>query len=257
MTEQPTAGADLARQALLEYKATSKNTPSTRPTKLRTRRPIRGERRDPTGLGNILATVSGELGWQEGMRGGDLLERWADLCPQYVDRVQPVTFDATRGCLELRPVSPAYATQLRLLGGQLCKQINVKMGRDMVRSIRVLQVGALATVESLSRPDPVAPAATGKPGPVKTRDTASHGYREALAAIQHAAPRTVDPAVLKAIQQQARNAAREPAAAFADTVTAMQDLAPTTATPGEAIRQAAIRHKYDRGQVVRTAFDVA
>lgn len=259
MTEQPApAGVDLARQALASYKATAKTAPSTRPPKARSRRPIRGERRDPAGLGSVLATVSGELGWQESMRGGDLLEQWPALCPQYVGRVQAVTFDATRGCLELRPSSPAYATQLRLLGGQLCRQINDKLGQDVVRSVRVLQVGALTTVESSSRPAAVTTAAAAEPGPVKTRDTASTGYQEALAAIQCAATQPVDPAVLSAIQQQARNAAREPETAFAVAVAAMQDLAPASAYQGEEIRQAAIARKYGAARrPVRTLFGAA
>ncbi|MGW9238106.1 DciA family protein [[Kitasatospora] papulosa] len=254
------SGADLARQALAAYKATSKTAPSTAP-KPRTRRPVRGERRDPAGLGSVLAAVSGELGWQAGVQGGDLLERWPDLCPQYVGRVEPAHYDPQAGRLDLRPSSPAYATQLRLLGGQLCKQINDKMGRDVVRSIRVLPVGALPGEESSSRPGPATPAAAVDPKPVKTRDTASEGYKATLAAVRRATPRTVDPRVLEAMRSQQRDAAREPETAFAATVAAMQDLAPTgTGTDeAEAIRKAAIQRKYRAAdnRLPRTAFGAA
>ncbi|WP_329047010.1 DUF721 domain-containing protein [Streptomyces sp. NBC_01422] len=255
---QPAAsGADLARLAFQAARAAAKTKPTSMP-KTRTRRPIRGERREPAGLGNVLAAVSGELGWQAGVQGGDLLERWPDLCPQYAGRVEPAHYDPRAGRLDLRPSSPAYATQLRLLGGQLCKQINDKMGQDVVRSIRVLPVGALVNEESSNRPGVATPAAAVDPGPVKTRDTASDGYKATLAAVRRAAPRTVDPRVLEAMHAQEQTAAREPETAFAATVSAMQDLAPAAVDTAEQIRQAAIARKYGAGDsTVRTAFGVA
>jgi hypothetical protein len=258
MTDLPaTSGADLARQALAAYKATSKTKPSTAP-KPRTRRPIRGERRDPAGLGNVLGAISAELGWQQGVRGGDLLERWPDLCPQYVGRVEPAHFDPQAGRLDLRPSSPAYATQLRLLGGQLCKQINDKMGQAVVRSIRVLPVGALSSEESSRRPTPATPTATVDAGPVKTRETASDGYRATLAAVRRAAPRTVDPHVLEAIARQNQAATREPETAFAATVAAMEAIAPTAVRDSERARLNAVERKYRAGDnTVRTAFGAA
>ena len=256
MTEQPASGADLARQALAAYKATSKTAPSTTP-KPRTRRPVRGERRDPAGLGSVLAAVSGELGWQAGVQGGDLLERWPDLCPQYVGRVEPAHYDPQARRLDLRPSSPAYATQLRLLGGQLCKQINDKMGRDVVRSIRVLPVGALSGDESSSRPAATTSSAAG-PGPVKTRETASAGYRATLAAVCRSEPRTVDPRVLEAIARQNQDAAREPETAFAATVAAMEETVPAAIRDSERARLAAVERKYGAGdQTVRTVFGAA
>lgn len=251
------SGADLARLAFQAARAAAKTKPTTMP-KARTRRPIRGERREPAGLGSVLAAVSGELGWQAGVQGGDLLERWPDLCPQYVGRVEPAHFDPRAGRLDLRPASPAYATQLRLLGGQLCKQINDKLGRDLVRSIRVLPVGALANEESSSRPKAASPVTAVDPGPVKTRETASAGYQATLAAVRRPEPRTVDPRVLEAIARQDQDAAREPETAFAATVAAMEDLAPVAVRPSERARLAAVARKYKAGdQTVRTVFGAA
>ncbi|MEU5490280.1 DUF721 domain-containing protein [Streptomyces sp. NPDC020196] len=236
------SGADLARLAFQAARGAAKTRPTTQP-KLRTARPVRGERRDPAGLGNILGNLTAELGWQTGVQGGDLITQWPDLCPQYVGRVEPAHYDPRAGRLDLRPSSPAYATQLRLLGGQLCKQINDKMGQDLVRSIRVLPVGALASEESSSRPAATTSSAAG-PGPVKTRETASPGYRATLAAVRRPDARTVDPRVLEAIARQNQDAAREPETAFAATVAAMQDLAPADTDEAEAIRKAAIQRKY-------------
>lgn len=252
MTEPTTSGPDLARQALTAYRATSKTKPSSVP-KPRTRRSVRGERREPAGLGNVLGNLTTELGWQTGVQGGGLLDRWPELCPQYVGRVEPAHFDPRAGRLDLRPASPAYATQLRLLGGQLCKQINDKLGESIVRSIRVLPVGAVATVPP-SAPTPAAPAVVAASGPAKTRETASAGYRATLAAIRRPEPRTPSAAVLKAQQAQARDAAREPETAFAQTVAAMEDLAPAAIDSAETIRKAAIARKYNGGRDLKTVF---
>jgi len=257
MTQQPASGADLARLAFQAARAAAKTRPTTQP-KLRTARPIRGERREPAGLGNVLGNLTAELGWQTGVQGGDLLTQWPDLCPQYVGRVEPAHYDPRAGRLDLRPSSPAYATQLRLLGGQLCKQINDKMGQDLVRSIRVLPVGALSNEESSSRPTPTTSAAAVDPVPVKTRETACAGFQAARAAIRKAEPRTVDPKVLEAIARQDQDAAREPETAFAATVAAMADDTPTPVRDSERARLAAVERKYGADdQTVRPLFGAA
>jgi hypothetical protein len=180
MPDHPTpSGADLARQALAAYKAGRRpgsGPTSPKPTR-RTRRS--GDGRDPQAFAAVLERLGAEQGWTGGVRGGNILDRFAELCPQYDGRVQAVAYDADRGRLDLRPGSDAYAAQLRLLGGQLCRQINDKLGTDAVRSIRVLPVASLDT----RRTPPSATAATEAPaaGRPRTRETASAGYHQALA----------------------------------------------------------------------------
>jgi predicted nucleic acid-binding Zn ribbon protein len=257
MTDKTASGKDLARQALAAYKATAKTSPATKPKPRRIKRD-RGPGRDPVGLGGILGNISTEQGWELSLEGGSILDQWATLCPDLVGRAEPAAYDAELGRLDLRPASPAYATQLRLFGGQLCKRVNDKAGRDVLRSIRVLPVGALSSEESSRRPAPATPAAVVDPGPVKTRETASDGYRATLAAVRRAAPRTVDPRVLEAIARQDHDAPREPETAFAATVAAMQDLAPAAVDTAEQTRQAAIARKYGAAdKTVRTAFGAA
>lgn len=253
MTDKTASGKDLARQALAAYKATAKTAPVGKPKPRRTKRD-RGPGRDPVGLGGVLGTISTEQGWELSLEGGSILDQWATLCPDLVGRAEPVAYDAEHGRLDLRPASPAYATQLRLFGGQLCKRVNDKMGQGLVRSIRVLPVGALSSEESSSRPAAAAPAAAVDPGPVKTRDTASDGYKATLAAVRRASPRTVDPRVLEAMHAQEQTAAREPETAFAQTVAAMEDLTPVALDDAEQIRKAAIARKYSGGQGLKTAF---
>ncbi|MFE4415121.1 DciA family protein [Streptomyces sp. NPDC056821] len=49
---------------------------------------------------------------------------------------------AESGQLDLRPDSPAYATQLRLLSAQVITAANDAVGTQAVRAVRVLAVGA-------------------------------------------------------------------------------------------------------------------
>jgi hypothetical protein len=127
-----------------------------------------GDGRDPVGLAAVIANLSVDEAWNTALDGGGVIDQWSTLCPQYAEAVQPVAYDTDRGRLDLRPATQAYAAQLRLLGSQLAKQINDKMGRDVVRSIRVLPVGAITPARppaSTPAADTPAPAENPEPSP--------------------------------------------------------------------------------------------
>lgn len=223
--EQPASGRDLARQALAQYKATAKQNPGPARKKPRRTRTDRTGGRDPVGFGAVLAGLNIDYEWGVALDGGSILDQWATLCPQFVDTVQPIAYDPQSGRLDLRPASHAYAANLRLLGGQLCKQINDKVGKMVVRSIRVLPVGAITP--------PNAPQGPAEPsqdtGPVITRDTASPGYQRTLEAHrEHRGDpdRPANPYVAAALerQNQALRDRREPETAFTDAVAAHDNL---------------------------------
>jgi hypothetical protein len=263
VTETPQAsGADLARQALAAARANAKNTPAPAAKKPRpTIRPHRGEHGDPQGFARILEKLTAEQGWDANISGGSIIDQWPTLCPQYAGLVQAVAYDDTRGRLDLRPGSHAYAAQLRLLGGQLARQINDKMGRPVVRTIRVLPVGNVDTTQAapagVDRPEPEAP--------VRTRETASPGYRETLdAALAHRPDRQpTDPYVIEALERQAAalRANRQPESEHRDAEWEMERLKSVEVDRSEAVRRAALARKRleqaGGGQVPRRAFDVA
>jgi hypothetical protein len=232
------SGKDLARQALAAYKATARTAPANTPAKPRRKRVARrGDGRDPVSLASALEALGADLPLEAGLAGGNLLDQWPTLCPQYVGRVQAAGYDEHTGRLDLRPTSHAYAAQLRLLGGQLAKQINDKLGRPTVRSIRVLPVGAVSA-------EPVgiqAVASVEAPAPVKTRETASAGYRQTLAAaLEHRPePRHTDPYVAAALERQeaALRANRAPEAVEPEP------LAERRVDRSEAVRRAALARK--------------
>jgi hypothetical protein len=257
----PGSGADLARQALAAARAAAKGTPTqpARKTRTRSRRAERGSGRDPIAFGNLVGKVSAEQGWPAALEGGNVLARWPELCPQFATTVQPVRYDAERGVLEVRPTSHTIASGLRLLGGQLAKQINDKLGSTVVSAIRVLSVGATAAPE----PHDVPPA-TASEAPIRTRETASPGYRATLeAALAHRPERQpTNPYVAEALQRQeaALRANRQHEDEHRDGVWELDRLTAGQVDRSEAVRLAAIaRARQERagGDVPRRLFGAA
>jgi predicted nucleic acid-binding Zn ribbon protein len=262
MTEQqPTSGRDLARLALANYKATAAKNPGPARKKPTRRRAMQhGGGRDPIGLGTVLERINVDQEWNVALAGGNIVDQWPTICPMPTGTVDAVAFDAERGRLDLRPASHAYAAQLRLLGGQLAKQVNDKLGRDIVRSIRVLPVGNVASApqQHIEAPRSAEPTA-----PVRTRETASAGYRQALEAFRANKPAepAVNPYVAAARARQeaalANPSRREPETEFTDGVAALERITPPDDDRSEAVRQAAIARKHRGDAPVRRAFDVA
>lgn len=248
MTDTPQlSGKDLARQALAAYKATSRTQPSTpaKPTRKRTIR--RGDGRDPITLAAAITALGADIPLDTGVAGGNIIDQWPTLCPQYAGSVQPVHYDEQRGRLDLRPGSHAYAAQLQLFGGQLAKQINDKLGRPVVRSIRVLPVGTVPQHDAYTAVY-ASPAETAQPEtPVKTRETASAGYRAALeAALTHRFERQpTNPYLAEAIARQdaALRAKRLPETEHRDAQWELDRLTSQQPDLDEETRRAAIARK--------------
>ncbi|MFE7547015.1 DUF721 domain-containing protein [Streptomyces gardneri] len=185
----PTAhsGKDLARQALAAYKVGRRPGASpVKPTRQPQRR--RSDGRDPQAFGAVLARLGTEQGWTAGVHGGDILSRFTELCPQFDGRVIAVAWHAEIGRLDLRPGSHVYATNLRLLGRQLCQQINTKLGHKTVLEIGILPVASLGPAPSTSGPDLPEPATE----PDRPPAPPSAGYLRALAAHQEHRGEPVD-----------------------------------------------------------------
>ncbi|MFE3875456.1 DciA family protein [Kitasatospora sp. NPDC059146] len=261
MTETSTSGVDIARVALKAAREAARNrgadapggrSSTTRPTR---RTMVRTGGRDPIGLGAALAGLVADRAWDAPTAGGGVLDQWAEIAPELVGKVVPVRFDARTGRLDLQPASPAYATQLRLLGRQLVARINGKMGRTVVRDLRVLAPRAIAAGpgqrtehhQAVEQPE----------APVRTRDDASAGYHRALAEIRRTTI-VVDPAIAAAIARQeqailkrrepedqfaqglAEKASQEEAAARTAAATSSQALAERRARQDKALRAGAV-----------------
>jgi len=158
--------------------------------------------------------------------------------------VKAVGFDAERGRLDLLPDSPAYATQLRMSTARLVALANQAVGREAVRSIRVLPPG-MQTSGTAAPSEAWQDVAPEPARPVRTREEASGGYRQALAAHQASKQGQGDrlaPAVRAAVerQDQVLRARREPEDRFGDGQTALEELR------AKAARQASPDHSRAR-----------
>lgn len=182
------SGVDLARIALRAAREAARKTGSrTAKSRLRAGATVRRDEREPMGLGTALGALITERAWELSAAGASLCERWAAIAPDLAGHVAAVAFDPDSGRLTVCPESSAWATKTRLEQTRVIEAANKAAGRTVVRALRILQPGA---VPAPARVDiaPVVPAAAAT-DPVKTRETASAGYRRALAAHQEVARR--------------------------------------------------------------------
>ncbi|WP_435609679.1 DciA family protein [Streptomyces sp. C10-9-1] len=246
-SEQPApelSGVDLARVALHQAReaAKARGEGGTRKAKRRTGTTARRDGREPTGFAAVLQGLMADRAWDIPAAGGSILNQWPDiaaaLSPKLAVHVQAVAFHPETGQLDLRPDSPAYATQLRLISARIVTAANESAGTGAVRSIRVLAVGAAPTPRAAP---PMPTSLAGPETPVKTRDMASPGFRRALAAHQAVTPaQRRDPGITEAVERQTRAMRELSRRAFPETETAVDDApAPINAAHLQRRREAA------------------
>jgi hypothetical protein len=147
--------------------------------------------------------------WDLPTAGGSILDQWpaiaAAILPQLPEHVQAVAFHADTGQLDLRPDSPAYAFQLRLITSRIIRAANDTAGSEAVRTVGVLPVRATAAPTPQAAGTAPAADRTVPKAPVKTRDMASQGFHLALEAHQAVTPaQRVDPGITRAVERQTR-----------------------------------------------------
>ncbi|MBB1242721.1 DUF721 domain-containing protein [Streptomyces durbertensis] len=201
------SGVDLARVALYQAREAAKARGEA--SHHRAKRPLRGkvgrDGREPTGFASVLQNLMADRAWDVPAAGGSVLNQWSDiaaaLSPKLAAHVEAVAFHAETGQLDLRPDSAAYATQLRLISSRIVAAANDAVGTQVVRTVRVLAVGSAAPTP---RQVVTAPTAAAPPEAlVKTRDMASPGFHQALAAHQAVVPPSrVDPSIAEAVERQ-------------------------------------------------------
>jgi predicted nucleic acid-binding Zn ribbon protein len=95
--------------------------------------------RDPTTVADALVALVADRGWQAATSIGRIWGEWAALVgPTLAAHVRPEAFDRTTGRLTLRADSTAWATQVRMLSGQLRKRLQGEIPTDVLQEITVL-----------------------------------------------------------------------------------------------------------------------
>ncbi|MEU6621896.1 DUF721 domain-containing protein [Streptomyces litmocidini] len=229
------SGADLARLMLQRARQDAKQRGNDRPGA--PRRPkktsnIQFHGRAPVGLAGAFQSLLADRGWDVPAAGGSILDRWPDIAdavaPKLAAHSVAVAFDPETGQLDLLPDSPAYATQLRLMTPRIITAANQRAGAAAVRTIRVRRPGTVPSTPARV-PVPAGRTACEPAGPVKTRETASEGYRHALAA-HHAAytPFQQDPALAAAVGRQEQVRRNLATTVFPQPEDDQEDEAPTS-----------------------------
>jgi predicted nucleic acid-binding Zn ribbon protein len=97
----------------------------------------RRERRDdPQRLTSAIDGLISEQGWEQAAATGALFGHWAQIVgPELAGHTRPETL--ADGELIVTADSTAWATQLRLLAGQLVHRLNVELGDGAVRRVKV------------------------------------------------------------------------------------------------------------------------
>jgi predicted nucleic acid-binding Zn ribbon protein len=138
------AGVELAREALAQAKADARKRgvePSARKSS-RTggpRRPRDGGSRggDPRAFGAAIKDLLASRGWEERAAVSGLFSRWPQIVgPELAEHTTPQTFED--GQLTVMADSPAWATQLRLLAGDLVRRLNLDLGHGTVQRVKVV-----------------------------------------------------------------------------------------------------------------------
>ncbi|MFC1428587.1 DciA family protein [Streptacidiphilus sp. N1-12] len=210
-----TSGADLAKMALQAAKASARQrgdrVAKQRKPGIRAR--AHSGDREPVGFAAVLQGLVDQGAWAAPVAGGGVLDRWAAIAPpELAGHVQAVAFDAESGRLQLRPDSASYAAALRLQTPALLRRIAEHAGPGVVRQIRVLAPGRIAAARPVPAQEAGATAAVQVP---RSRQDASPGYHQALAACRENRPNTGPaPAIRAAIERQNRAMAREPEEQF-------------------------------------------
>lgn len=133
MAEDDDAAAAAAAEAL------QRATRSTAPAKGSRRRPASGAgaSRDPEPIGAVVDRLIVDQGWQDRSAVAVLMSDWAQIVGgDIAAHVAPASFDD--GELVLQAESTAWATQMRLLLPQVQRAVDDRVGRGVVRRIRVL-----------------------------------------------------------------------------------------------------------------------
>ena len=135
------AVSDLANRVLARARQAARSMPtvSTVTRREATYSSALPDERDPSRVADAISSLVTDRGWQAATAIGKIWGEWASLVgPTLAEHVKPEAFDRTTGLLTLRADSTAWATQVRMLSGQLRKRLQGEIPGSLVSDISVL-----------------------------------------------------------------------------------------------------------------------
>lgn len=135
-----TGGVDLARAALAEARVAARargQVPKESSSRARASRPFRpGGSRDPALFGAAIEGLVTDRGWEVPKAVNGVLDRWAEIVGDDIAaHAEPLSY--ADGVLVVQAASTAWATQLRLLAGEIVRRLNTELGHNSVLRIDV------------------------------------------------------------------------------------------------------------------------
>jgi predicted nucleic acid-binding Zn ribbon protein len=113
----------------------------------------------PSRLRDLLDPAGRKLGLEGAVDAGRLFARWSGIVgPDIAAHVEPTSL--RQGVLRVRTDSPAWATEMAYLSGDIASRVNSAMGREVVLEIKVSTGPRTAGPTRPSRPE-----ANQAPGP--------------------------------------------------------------------------------------------
>ncbi|MDQ4144524.1 MAG: DUF721 domain-containing protein [Actinomycetota bacterium] len=129
-------------------------------------------REDPERLQNLLGEVGARLGLGSPADVGKVWARWREIVgPGIADHADPTSL--REGVLRVRADSPAWATEIGYLGGEIRSRINEAVGSALVAEVRVW-IGARKEAR------PTLESSRGTPSPKPLRPAGSDDPEQAL-----------------------------------------------------------------------------
>lgn len=96
-----------------------------------------GAGRDPRGLGDVMDSLTSQLGWTSTLAQSDIISAWASIVGQETaEHAEPVGIEDKT--LTVRCDSTAWATQLRLMRPQILGKIATEFAEANIESVRFL-----------------------------------------------------------------------------------------------------------------------
>ena len=143
---QPKEPAAMAKDAMDRARASARQRGASRTSAGRARKARTDARkasqpfaagRDPLVMSDAVDTLLRRMGWTEQVEVAGVTARWREVVGDHIaDHSEPIGFED--GKLTVRATSTAWATQLKLMSGQIRHRINEEFGREIVGELTVL-----------------------------------------------------------------------------------------------------------------------
>ncbi|MGW2393951.1 DUF721 domain-containing protein [Streptomyces lydicamycinicus] len=151
----------------------------------------RAGRSEAVSLGTVISELLAKSDWLAAVD-DNLVGQWPSIVGELANGLTAIAFDPATGALALRPVSTAWEHQARLLAPQIIRRVNKHLGRETVRSIRLLSPGT----EGAARSKRSAEAVLEQQKRANYPNSTGAGF-------------TADPDLQAALERQARQTPRE------------------------------------------------